>query len=189
MGADPRSYIEAAHPVQREVRSVIESMSDAILGDDRRAVDGCSVPTWALPLKNLALAFARFGTGAGLAPQRANAAARLRVACATHPWHVAGTERFCTEIMRLFGARVFVKTGAEGVMCGALPGEGFGIAVKCDDGAARAAEVVMAALIGRFCILSEKDRAGLDRFLHPILRNWNGIAVGALRPTEALQDR
>ena len=66
-------------------------------------------------------AFARFGTGHGLAPERAQAAARLRAACAAHPGIVAGTGRFCTEMMRLFGARVFVKTGAEGVFCGALP--------------------------------------------------------------------
>ena len=48
--------------------------------------------------------FARFGTGVGLAPERAKAAARLRAACAAHPWHVAGTGRFCTEIMQRFGA-------------------------------------------------------------------------------------
>ncbi len=68
------------------------------------------------------------------------AAARLRQACAAKPWFVAGTGRFCTEIMQLFGERVFVKTGAEGVYCGALPRQGLGIAIKCDDGAARAAQ-------------------------------------------------
>ncbi len=52
--------------------------------------------------------------------------------------------------MQLFGARVFVKTGAEGVYCGALPEQGLGIAVKCDDGAGRAAEAVTAAIIARF---------------------------------------
>ena len=72
----------------------------------------------------LARAFARFGTGAGLAPERAKAAARLRAACAAHPWHVAGTGRFCTEIMQRFGARVFVKTGAEGVYLRGAAGAG-----------------------------------------------------------------
>ncbi len=85
----------------------------------------------------------------GLAPERAKAAARLREACAAHPWHVAGTGRFCTEIMERFGARIFVKTGAEGVYCAALPEQGLGIAVKCDDGAGRAAEVMMAATLVR----------------------------------------
>jgi L-asparaginase II len=189
LGSDPQGYIEPSHPVQREVKAAIESVSGAKLSDDRRAVDGCSAPTWALPLADLALAFARFGTGRGLAPERANAAARLRAACAAQPWHVGGTERFCTEVMRLLGARVFVKTGAEGVYCAALPILGFGVALKCDDGAERAAEVMMASVIARLVDMSAGEGQSLERFLRPSLRNWNGIEVGSLRPAGPLANR
>jgi L-asparaginase II len=79
-----------------------------------------------------------------------------------------------------------VKTGAEGVYCGALPERGLGIAIKCDDGAGRAAETVMAAIIARFLPLDEAERASLVRFVMPTLRNWNGIEVGALKVTDAL---
>ncbi len=186
IGADTRSYIDPGHPVQREVKATLERLSGVAISDDARAIDGCSVPTWAVPPQNLARAFACFGTGHGLAPERAKAAARLRAACAAHPWHVAGTERFCTEIMQRFGKRVFVKTGAEGVYCGTFPDAGLGFAVKCDDGAGRAAEVITAALVARFAGLSEADRAWLEPFVCPSLRNWNGILVGELRPTEVL---
>ena len=185
MDADRGSYAEPANPVQREVRATLENLSSSELSEDVCAIDGCSVPTWAMPLATLARAFARFGTGQGLAPGRAKAAARLRAACAEKPWHVAGTGRFCTAIMEIFGARVFVKTGAEGVFCAALPEQGLGIAVKCDDGAGRAAEVVMAATLVRFRA-SAAARARLSRFVQPTLHNWNGIAVGSLRPTKAI---
>jgi L-asparaginase II len=186
MEVDPASYVEAAHPVQREVRAALESLTGIALAQDICAIDGCSVPTWAVPLGALARGFARFASGEGLGPERAKAAARLRAACAEKPWHVAGTGRFCTEIMRAFGARVFVKTGAEGVYCAALPEQGLGIAVKCDDGAGRAAEVMMAATIACF-LKSDEDRAALARFVRPRLRNWNGIEVGGLRPTAAIE--
>jgi len=186
MGVDHRGYWRPEHPVQREVRAVLEDLTGAALTEDRRAIDGCSVPTWAIPLQNLAHAFAKFGSGHGLTTERATAAARLRAACAQKPWHVAGTGRFCTEIMKLFGARVFVKTGAEGVFCGALPEQGLGIAVKCDDGAGRASEAIMAALIARFLPVEAAERAVLARFVRPVLRNWNGFEVGALRVTEAI---
>ena len=88
--------------------------------------------------------------------------------------------------MQLFGARVFVKTGAEGVYCGALPELGLGIALKCDDGAGRAAQAVMAALIARFLRFGDAERAALMRFERPTLRNWNGIEVGVLRVTGAI---
>jgi L-asparaginase II len=185
-GIDHADYWRPQHPVQREVRAVLEDMTGATLSEDRRAIDGCSVPTWAIPLENLAHAFAKFGTGRGLGPERARAATRLRAACAQKPWHVAGTGRFCTEIMQLFGARVFLKTGAEGVYCGALPEEGLGIALKCDDGASRAAQAVMAAIIARFLPLNDAERAALERFVHPTLRNWNGFEIGALRVTAAI---
>jgi len=180
-GIDHADYWRPQHPVQREVRAVLEDLTGAALSEDRRAIDGCSVPTWAIPLQNLAHAFAKFGTGRDLGPERARAAARLRAACTQKPWHVAGTGRFCTEIMQLFGARVFVKTGAEGVYCGALPEQGLGIAIKCDDGAGRAAQAIMAAIIARFLPLGDAERAALTRFVHPILRNWNGFEVGSLR--------
>jgi L-asparaginase II len=165
---------------------VLEDLTGAVLTPDVCAIDGCSVPTWAIPLQNLAHGFAKFGTGHGLSRERAAAAARLRAACAQKPWHVAGTGRFCTEIMQLLGARAFVKTGAEGMFCGALPEQELGIAIKCDDGAGRAAEVVMAAMIARFLPLDAGERAALARFLRPTLRNWNGFEVGALRATEEL---
>jgi L-asparaginase II len=186
LGVDHRGYWRPDHAVQRHVRAVLEDLTDAPLSDDDRAIDGCSVPTWAIPIANLARAFAKFGTGRGLALGRADAAARLRAACARKPWYVAGTGRFCTEVMQLLGLRVLVKTGAEGVFCAALPELGFGIAIKCDDGAGRAAEAIMAALIARFVRLDDVERAIVASFVRPSLRNWNGTEVGSLRVSEAI---
>lgn len=186
MGVDHLGYWRPEHAVQRQVRAVLEDLTGVALPDDDRAVDGCSVPTWAISVANLARAFAKFGTGHGLTPVRAKAAARLRAACAQKPWYVAGTGRFCTEIMRLLGPRVLVKTGAEGVFCAALPDLGYGIAIKCDDGAGRAAEAIMAASIGRFVRLDDAERAMIASFARPTLRNWNGIEVGSLRVSEAI---
>ena len=185
MSADRGHYLAPAHPVQRAVRATIEDLTGTVLAPEVCATDGCSAPTWATPLAALARGFARFGTGTGLAPERAKAAARLRAACAAHPWHVAGTGRFDTEIMTRFRERVFVKTGAEGVYCAALPEQGLGIAVKCDDGAGRAAEVMMAAMLERFLPMSA-DVLALGSLVRPSLRNWNGTAVGAIRPADAL---
>lgn len=185
-GVDHRGYVAPGHMVQREVRAAIEGLTGVGLSEDQCGIDGCSIPTWAMPLSALALAFARFGSGRGLGQIRAKSAARLRAACAAKPYYVAGTGRFCTEIMQRFGARVLVKTGAEGVFCGALPEQGLGIAIKCDDGGTRAAEVTMAAMIARFVPCADGERVALDRFVHPVLRNWNGTEVGALRPSEGI---
>jgi L-asparaginase II len=185
MGVDHRGYVGVEHAVQRDVKAAIESVTGASLSLDACGTDGCAIPSWAIPLQALARGFARFGTGQGLGTERQKAAARLRAACAAEPFYVAGTGRFCTDIMRHFGARVLVKTGAEGVFCGALPEQGLGIAIKCDDGAKRGSEVTMAAMIARFLPLSDADRAFLERFLRVPLFNWNGTRVGEIRPAIA----
>jgi L-asparaginase II len=186
LGVDHAGYWQPDHAVQRGVHSVLQDLTGAVLPPDRRAIDGCSVPTWAAPLRSLAHAFAKFATGRGLSSDRARAAARLRAACTHQPWYVAGTGRFGTEIVRLLGDRVFFKSGAEGVACGALPTLGLGFAVKCDDGAGRATEALTAALIARLLPLTDADRRALAPFAQPTLRNWNGIEVGALRVTVTL---
>jgi L-asparaginase II len=172
--------------VQQRVRRVLGDFTGVTLGEAQCAIDGCSVPTWAVPLTNLAHGFAKFATGRGISAEHATAVARLRQACAKAPWFVAGTGRFCTDIMQLFGERVFVKTGAEGVYCAALPTQGLGIALKCDDGAGRAAQAIMAALIARFVPLAASERAMVERFVSPVVRNWNDFEVGQIRLTEVL---
>lgn len=183
LGVAPEAYVEPDHPVQRAVKAVLEDLGGAPIPDACGATDGCSIPTFAMPLTDLARAMARLGCGQGLGPARRRAAARLLAACMAEPWFTAGTGRFCTEVMTALVGAAYVKTGAEGVYAATIPALGLGIAVKADDGAGRAAEVVVAATLMR--LLPAQGEA-LRRFAHPVLRNWNGIEVGALRPGEAL---
>jgi L-asparaginase II len=185
-GIDPSGYVAPDHPVQREVTAAIANVTQARLGEETRAVDGCSIPTYAIPLRALALGFARFATGQGLAQARATAAARIRAAVAVYPAIVGGAGRFDTEIMTALGSRVFTKTGAEGAYCAALPDMGLGLAVKVDDGGARAAQSAIAALIQRFGGFDDAVRARLLPFVAPRLVNWNGVDTGFLRPAGPL---
>lgn len=186
-GADTEGYIRPDHLVMQEVTAALAEVTGATLDEASRATDGCSIPAYAMPLRSLALGFARFGTGHGFGSARAAAAHRIRAAVAAHPFMVAGTDRFDTELMAALGARAFVKTGAEGVHCGALPELGLGFALKCDDGAGRAAEVATAALVRHFLRPQGEPASTLDRLARPGLHNWNGIAVGELRPAGAVQ--
>jgi L-asparaginase II len=186
MGVEPNGYVAPDHPVQREVAAAIAAATGARLGEATRGVDGCAVPTYAMPLIALARGFARLGTGQGLSPARRNAAARIRSAVAAYPVTIAGRGRFDTEVVTLLGARAFTKSGAEGVFCAALPEAGLGLAVKADDGAGRAAQVMIAALIRRFGSLDDETAARLQPFVSSRLLNWNGAEVGSLRPAGVL---
>ena len=186
LGIDHHGYVRPDHGAQQAVRAAMEAVTGAVHAADACGTDGCSIPTYAVPLKNLAHGFARMATGIGLGPERARAAKRLIDACMAEPFLVAGTGRLDTRLMAAAGGRVMVKTGAEGVYCGAVPELGLGIAVKCDDGAGRAAEVIVAAVLQRLTAADATLSAAIGAMVRPVLTNWNGIAVGALRPTAAL---
>lgn len=181
MDEDPKDYILPQHIVQREIRAAGEAMTEFKVQDEWTGIDGCSIPTYAVPLRHLGLAFAKIGTGKGLSPKRAEAAQRLRKAAAAHPFMVAGTGRFDTEAMLALGPKLFMKTGAEGVYCAALPDQGLGIAIKIDDGEVRAAQAVLAGLVHRLLPMTDLERKKLDRVALPILQNWNRIQVGQIR--------
>jgi L-asparaginase II len=181
-----RGYVEPDHPVMREVGAALEAATGTRLADAPRATDGCSIPTFGIPLRALAHAFARLGTGAGLTREHARAAARLRAAVAAAPMMVAGTGRLDTRLMQHFGERVFCKVGAEGVYCATLPGPGLGLALKMDDGnTARAAEVALVALVEALLPLDDADRAVTGPLREVTLSNWNGRVVGRLSATSA----
>lgn len=181
MDYDPKGYVGRSHPVQREIKIVCEEMTGALFGDEVCGTDGCSIPTYAAPLRGIAAGFAKLATGHGLEPQRAEAARRIFKAVAAHPFMVAGTGRFDTDAMTILGERVFMKTGAEGVYCAAFPELGYGIALKIDDGATRASQAVMEALIAQFLPLDEDIKQKLRALGEPHLRNWNKIDVGTVR--------
>lgn len=176
-GESLSDYLSPDHPLQVAVRGIIEALTGAPLVGDVCAVDGCSAPTFAVPLKGFAHAFARLATGAGLPADRAAAARTLMDSAVAKPWLTAGTGRACTAMIEAGGGRLYVKTGAEGFYVAALPAEGLAIAAKCDDGAARAVEVLLPALIARHLPGAEAVAAMARSPVH----DWNGNRVGEIR--------
>jgi L-asparaginase II len=187
-GIDPKGYVGYDHPLQKEIRGTMESLTGAVLGHDNCGTDGCSIPTYAVPLRGLAHGFAKMATGNGLEPLRAKASRRLFDACMAEPFYVAGTGRACTALMQIAPGRIFCKTGAEGVFCAAIPEQGISIAVKCDDGTSRAAEAMIAAALARFFEKDGDIHAALMALAVKPMHNWNGIHVGDIRASAALLD-
>ena len=139
-------------------------------------VDGCAVPNFALPLSGFARALAKLAGG------RTPGAARIFGSMIAHPELVGGTLRTCTFLMRATAGRAAVKTGAEGVYAGIVPERGLGIALKIDDGATRAAETAIAAILDKLGMLGDDARD----ILHAPIFNTRGATVGERRLAPAL---
>lgn len=180
-GESTKGYIQPGHPVQQRWIRTVGEMCGVDLARAPMATDGCSIPTVAFPLRAMALGMARLASQEGLDPERAAACRRVLRAVMARPDLVAGTGRFGTVVMEATGGRILLKGGAEGVYCGAVPHLGLGLALKIDDGAARAAEAAAAAILRHLGALDDASWRALQGACRPTLRNWNRIEVGEVR--------
>ncbi|HEY6336634.1 MAG TPA: asparaginase [Alphaproteobacteria bacterium] len=176
-----KGYIKPGHPAQRRWMKTVGELCEVDLGRAPMGIDGCSIPTVAIPIVAMARGMARLASQAGLHAERAAAARRVVAAVAARPDLVAGTGRFGTVVMEGVGGRVLLKGGAEGVYCGAIPSLGLGIALKIDDGAGRAAEAAMAAILRHVGALDDASWTALVQACRPKLTNWNRFEVGEIR--------
>lgn len=187
LGEDPAGYVTPGHPVQQRLKDVLGEICGEDLSDAPSGTDGCAIPTIGVSLVGLARGMARFARPDG-AGTRADAMARIRRSMAAHPFLIAGTGRYDTEIMKVTGEEALVKTGAEGVYCAMLPGLGLGVALKVDDGATRASEAVMTEILRRLRVLDADRIAALGDTATPVIRNRKGEPVGAVRPASGWAD-
>jgi len=186
LGFPTKGYIQYEHPVQQRLIGILEQMSGFQLTGVPRGVDGCGIPTIAFPIAHHAFAMAQLADPHHLPEARAAACHRIAKAMMTEPWYVAGTGRFCNAVMDVTGAKAAIKGGAEGVHMGALPEHGIGICLKVADGAGRASEVAMGAVLRHLNVIDDATEAKLHAALEPEIKNWAGTITGRIAPgTEA----
>ncbi|MBV2359216.1 asparaginase [Thalassococcus sp. CAU 1522] len=182
LGAGP-DYVDPEHAVQQAVRAAFEEVTGSV--SPGFGIDGCSAPNFATSMRGMARAMAWFASAGDRTDAQSAAAVRLVEAMIAHPDLVAGEGRACTLMMRAASEPVALKTGAEGYFVAILPQRGLGIALKVADGATRASQCAIAALLVR---LGAADAAHPDiaRFLRPEIRNWDGLVTGRIEPAAGL---
>jgi L-asparaginase II len=180
-GEPTRGYIGYDHPVQRRVTQTLAELYGLAAAPLPWGIDGCGIPTVAVPLRALARGLAQLADPGGLAGPRAAAARRLTAAITAQPMMIGGVESTPSRLTEALAGTVIAKSGAEGVFAAMLPTAGWGIALKIDDGAGRAAEFALAMVLERLGLLDPDELARLHRVVAPELHNRVGRVIGALR--------
>ncbi len=170
-------YEAAGHPVQQRILDEVARWTGLPAASIVQAVDGCTTVCFGLPLRAMALAYARLGV------TTEPAAVRVREAMLAHPELVGGAGRLCTDLMRDTHGQVLAKVGAEGVYSAAWPALGLGIALKVDDGDMRSAPVALLGVLRQ--LASHCNTAlpldSLASHAEPAIRNTRREVTGVLR--------
>ena len=181
LGVDPRDYLKQSSASQQAVRRVVGELTGLNPAELEIGVDGCSAPTFRLPLVGIATAFARLSNPAGLTPERRRHARRLTDAAARYPAHIAGNhERIDTDLVRISGGRLFPKIGAEAVYAVGLVGGDRALALKLDDGDRRGLHALLTELLDAHGFLASGERDALERWMQRATFNRAGLEVGRI---------
>jgi L-asparaginase II len=165
------TYRDPGHPLQRRILDLIAEVCGLREDEVLVAGDNCGVPAFALPLRSFATGLARLTTGNALPDELAGAAVHIREAMREHPFMIAGTGRFDTELMD--STDLLVKGGAEAVLAVGSP-EGWGMALKISDGSERAVRPAALAALGSMGV-EVPEAVSSVRGLH-------GETVGGIEP-------
>lgn len=189
LGVPTKGYSNRDHAVQILVRDCVEEIIGTGLTSDRCGTDGCSIPTWAAPLKNFAQGFARMATGERLSSVMAAASKYTLDAATQNAFLIRGTNTLDTDVMTAFDSDVMVKIGADGVFCGVSRQSGIGFALKIDDGNLKVADVVVAALLEALIDNNPEQARVLNGYAELTLKNWRKIEVGKITATKVARPK
>lgn len=189
MGYSVEGYFRPDHPVQRLMLREVSLFTGVPEEDIAIGVDGCGVPVFGLSLAAMARAFATLTSPERLPDAACAAARRVCRAMRAHPYMVAGRGRLTTDLMDAAGDRLVAKSGAEGVYCVGILGRGLGVAVKIEDGNARAAGPVVLEVLARIGVLDAGHLEALAEHHHPHVLNHRGEVVGDIIPDFELKSQ
>jgi L-asparaginase II len=183
-------YLDTQHPVQQLIVQTVAEVTEVPVPQITVAIDGCGAPVFYVPLRRIAMAYAKFAAAAqGTLPAGplTGAMATLARACLAHPRLIAGDGRLCTDIMQALPGRVVAKTGAEGGYALALTDAGLGAAIKVSDGHARGLNPTAVETLAQLNVFTPEAATALTAYHRPVIKNHRKEIVGQVQAAFTLE--
>ncbi len=174
-------YLNPEHPVQRMIKGIISEITEYPEDEIYLGEDGCGVPVFGLPLRNMALAYAHLSNPKTMDGKYQEAADKITSCMENNPLLVAGEDRFNTELMEVTGNKLVAKSGAEGVFCIGVHGK-LGLAIKVRDGNNRAVPPAIIEILSKLEILDKEEKEALAKYHYPLVLNNLEHNVGKMVP-------
>ncbi len=186
LGADIKTYLEPLHPTQVAIRHVAAQFHARDEAAMQVALDGCSAPIYAIPVYNQALAYMRLANPAFGDTKLREACDRVVHAAREFPFMIAGSGRYCTDLIQTCSDELIGKTGAEGIYSLAFHKDIFGARIKIDDGKMLPQYNVAQKLVERSGLFSEEALAPLHHYMEEPLRNFNNWETGSIKVSDSI---
>ncbi|HKM39359.1 MAG TPA: asparaginase [bacterium] len=174
-------YMEIKHPLQQLMLKTIAALTEFPLKNIGIGLDTCGVPVFALPLANMARAYAKLGRKKGATAAEEWGMETIVAAMTTHPELVAGTDRFTTKLIAAAGGALIAKDGGESSFGIGFTEQGLGIALKIEDGSGRALAPTVLQILHQLKLLPPETLTTLASYRELPLRTFGGILAGSVK--------
>jgi len=169
------NYFDPSHPVQREVTSVLSTLCGIDEDDIVFGLDGCGLRTPAMPLKNMALGFARLANPTALPEEYRSPCELIARAMYAHPEMVGGL-----DFQRIGEMKFVAKGGALGCYCAGAIGERLGFAMKTEDGSSTASANVFFEVMRSLNVATDEEVEKMREQSPPVVKNRKGETTGEI---------
>jgi L-asparaginase II len=187
-GWDTKDYINPQHPMQQEILQTTSEFYEYPKEKMTIAFDGCSAPIFSVPVYNQALGYKNLVHTEQFSPERQKASAIVIEAVTKYPYMVAGTKRYCTDMMQITAPKIIGKTGAEGIFSMALPQHKIGVTIKIDDGKMLPQYNVAQRFVEATGLFSQEQLAPLKHYQEAEIINFNKFVTGKITIRKGLFD-
>lgn len=188
MGWPADTYIDPQHPLQQMILGYCAELYEYPADHMITALDGCSAPVFSVPVYQQAIGYKNLVSTTHVDAKRQGACRTVIEAVSRYPFLVAGSKRYCTDMMQVCAPQVIGKTGAEGIFCMALPEQEIGVCIKIDDGKMLPQYNVAQAFIEATGLFSKAELSALHHYQESELKNFNKLVTGSIRTAAGLFD-
>ncbi|GAB4435774.1 MAG: asparaginase [bacterium] len=176
-GYDKENYYKESHPLQKEIEEIVADYAELKREDVKIVTDGCGLPVFFMPLKNIAIAYKNLALKM---ENHLSGVRRLLKSAIDYPEMVGGTERLCTDVIRFTAGKIFAKVGADGVYAAFNMNRMEALAMKVEDGSAKALQPAFIKAIEKLGWLNPREIELLEKYWKVPLKNSRGNAVGEI---------
>lgn len=187
-GWPTENYLNPNHPLQQAILEICSQFYEYPKEKMAIALDGCSAPIFSVPVLNQAIAFKNLVANKHMDERIQMACHTIIAAITEFPFMVAGTNRYCTDMMKITGPKIIGKTGAEGIFCMTFTEKKWGVCIKIDDGKMLPQYNVAQALIEASGLFSKEDLLRLHHYSENELKNFNKLVTGKIKVADGLFD-
>ncbi|MBO0600610.1 asparaginase [Sporosarcina sp. E16_3] len=181
-GYELSSYADPEHPLQKEILMQLVNLSETPIDNINSGVDGCGVPVYGVPLKNMAISYLKFVAPELIADKHlAQVVTQIGEVMNAHPEIVASHNFICTVLLE--DKNIIAKGGAQGVYCLALKKERISIAIKVLSGSELVWPVLVAELLEKLNYSNKETIFRLLAIRPKAIINDNGKPIGETRAT------